>query len=308
MVLKKERLLNNPPAKEKVINVTFDNYLSDENKNNFENSQETIDQTQTVISSPIKGGVSNDYSPIKKMENDEIENDDNNKVSSLTTKESDDKKDDNEDKKLSFSFMKKRDHLKKCFIANTCGHFSEIKSYGQFCPRCNSFFNFYLPNLNVMDDSNSYYDNIIMRFFANFKKGFKLIKNMIIILDFRSRLKPEIIQDEITYLMYRNLFIIAKLLAPKINLFIFTDRKSKLGTFFFDFIYRNKFDSTNFVDNFFLNYVSKFNYKIDYEFLKRVELIRLFFLSKELEFIVDIDEHFSFKNLIFIEIFHYKIV
>ena len=37
---------------------------------------------------------------------------------------------------------------------------------------------------------------------------------------------------------------------------------------------------------------------IDHEFLKQVELIRIFYLNQEFEPIIDIDEHFSFRKLI----------
>lgn len=130
------------------------------------------------------------------------------------------------------------------------------------------------------------------------KLWIKLLKNMIIILDFRSRLKPEVVQDEITFLLYKNLFLLVKNLSNKIIPSLFFKKKSKLGIFLHDFIFTNECDSTNFVSNFFLNYVQKFNYIIDYVFLKRIELIRLYFINQNLETIIDVDDHFSLRNLI----------
>ena len=94
--LEEEELIPNQQSKpEKVINVNFDNFLFDENKDNIENSQETANQTQTVITFPTKNETSINLSPIKKIQNDELLNNDNNQVSSLITKESEEKKDDN---------------------------------------------------------------------------------------------------------------------------------------------------------------------------------------------------------------------
>lgn len=198
-----------------------------------------------------------------------------------------------------YSFMKKRTNWKRCIIPNTCGHFSNVVSQN-YCPYCNTLFNFFVPNFVAASDPDLYSGciNSFIKIFNDMKLWIKLLKNMIIILDFRSRLKPEVIQEEMTFLIYRNIFILIKKISPHINPSLFVNRKSKLGIFLHDFIFTNENETMDFTENFHLNYVQKLHYKIDYEFLKRVELIRLFFINNKLEKIIDIDDHFNFRNLI----------
>ena len=206
---------------------------------------------------------------------------------------------ENNENKLLSSFVKKRTHLKKNLIASTCGHICTDTS-STVCPYCNSHFNFFIPNFVAAENHDIFQFNInnFGNFFGDAKKWVKLLKTMIIILDYRSRLKPEIIQDEITFLLYRNLFILVHKISQTIDPAIFKNRKSKLGIFLHDFIFNNDSSPSTFTESFFVKYVERFNYIIDYEFLKRIELVRLFYISKNLETIIDIDEHFSFRNLI----------
>lgn len=159
-----------------------------------------------------------------------------------------------------------QNHMKKCLIATTCGHFSNT-NYCLICPHCNSSINFLLPNYNELNDPNlkSEQVNIFTNSFDNEKNYIKLLKNMIIIMDFRSRLKPEVIQDEMNYLLYRNLFIYVTIHSSYIDISLFT--KSMLGRFLHDLIYTYKSDSSNFVENFLHKYIEVLQYNtIDYEF------------------------------------------
>ena len=211
----------------------------------------------------------------------------------------DDETEDENINKHFYSFMKNRKKWKQCAIANACGHFSHEISQ-DFCPHCDIMFNLYLPNFIATnnDDLYSSHIGILKRHFNNLKQWIKLLKNMIIVLDFRSRLKPEIVQDEMTFLIYKNLFILVKKISPNICPSLLFHRKSKLGIFLHHFMFFNENESMSFTENFLVNYAQKHHYVIDYEFLKRVELIRLFFINDKLETIIDIDEHFSFRNLI----------
>ncbi|KAK8841069.1 hypothetical protein M9Y10_027909 [Tritrichomonas musculus] len=193
----------------------------------------------------------------------------------------------------------KLSRLKKCLIAATCGHFSN--DYTHLCPHCQFIVNFLLPNYNASNDPNLYSepDKVYTNSFNNAKNYLKLLKNMIIILDFRSRLKPEVLQDEMNFLLYRNLFIFVLRHSSIINQMPFKNRKSKLGIFIHELITANNSSSLNFIEKFAQNYIEKVHCNnIDYQFLKRVELIRLFYLNSKLEVIIDYDEHFSFRNLI----------
>lgn len=63
-----------------------------------------------------------------------------------------------------------QDHMKKCLITTTCGHFSNT-NFCQICPHCNSSINFLLPNYNELNDTNlkSEHFNIFTDSFDNEK-------------------------------------------------------------------------------------------------------------------------------------------
>ena len=83
-------------------------------------------------------------------------------------------------------------------------------------------------------------------------------------MDFRSRLKPEVIQDEMNYLLYRNLFIYVKIQSSYFDISLFA--KSMLGRFLYDLIYTYKSDSSNFFETFLHKYIEILQYyAIDYE-------------------------------------------
>lgn len=216
--------------------------------------------------------------------------------------DSDDDDDEDEDEnEVMFPFMTKRTHLKELPVINTCGHFTtEYSNNASLCPRCHLFTNFLLPNFMTTNDLHLYADYVLgfRDLFHNLKVCMKLLKTMIIVLDYRSRLKPEVLQDEMTFVLYRNLYILMVILLNGIDASLFSKQKSNLGRFLHFFIYENNCDASSFCDNFFNRFVLKGDILIDYVFLKRVELIRVFYLNRKLETIIDIDEHFSFRNLI----------
>ena len=217
----------------------------------------------------------------------------------FTVKKDDEHESENSENKLLSSFVKKRRHLKRQFIVATCGHICTESSIN-ICPYCHSHFNFFIPNFIAAENNDIFQSliNNIGNILGNVKKLIKLLKTMIIILDYRNRLKPEIIQDEITFLLYKNLFILSQKISGTIDPALFKNRKSKLGIFLHYILFTCDSFTSTFTESFFVEYVERFNCIIDYEFLKRIELIRLFYINKKLETIIDIDEHFSFRNLI----------
>ncbi|OHT11387.1 hypothetical protein TRFO_19195 [Tritrichomonas foetus] len=185
--------------------------------------------------------------------------------------------------------------LKRYFVAATCGHLRESNFDANllFCPHCSKSTSFLLPRLDLGYDNLSFVSqlNRLIDIVHNKRNIIRLLKAMIVILDYRTRSKPELINDKTIYILYRNLFLVSTILLDQGWEKLLGNFKSKIGQFIVEVIFGKHKD-------FLQIFVTVFGETTDYETLKRVELINKFYLGENQPSIIDYDDYFSYNNLV----------